>query len=276
MATLLYANGIIEELVSNDLTFTEEELINIFFDFKILKSKRLNEIPNSWCLWGQNDIDKEVDYNRIGSDVIDIDIFSPMLIIHDSELNPEWNIIDDVIYKDYDTFKHSVIDLIDSIAESILKERAQENTGTGQTNIVLDALGISKDKRLLFGFNPEKQNDTFYGNENYLIFMEQIYNYLLDNFIVQKPFIIYADNKIIVSVEDKYVNKVVDNILEVYSNKEDYEACSIIKNIKNKWDESTSTTIVKTKKDTVQLDNPKPKRKYIRRKLKSSNDNDKL
>jgi hypothetical protein len=50
MAVVLYANGIIEEFKSSGIFFSEEELIASFSSWDKVRSLRLIEVPNIWCI----------------------------------------------------------------------------------------------------------------------------------------------------------------------------------------------------------------------------------
>ena len=103
MAILLYANGLTEETLPEKYTFKDKELIGLFPDFDSLRSYRLYEVPNTWCVWGENDPpDKRSDeFHNAASMMTDIPIFSPILFIHDTEINPEWRLTDEMIVMGY-------------------------------------------------------------------------------------------------------------------------------------------------------------------------------
>ena len=100
MAVLLYANGLTEEHKPKELTFTDEELLTIFPDFEKTRTFRLYEIPNCWCIWGENDPvgKREDEFNKIGTDILEQICYSPVLFLHDSEINPEWKLTDAMIF----------------------------------------------------------------------------------------------------------------------------------------------------------------------------------
>jgi|GEM_PF-2041914 len=258
MGQLLYINGVIEEFVPKNKCFNEEELISLFKDFKKLRSKRLYEVPNCWCLWGEKPKPNELDFNRLASDIVEENVFSPIFFFHDSELNPEWNISDNILYNSYDQFKKDLYLFIDNVAESILKERdeREQNGETKKDLLVLKSLGVTKDKRLLFNFIPKDQDENFYSDESFKAFASRIFEYLTNNFIPMKPFVLFADNKMVISLLDEDVDQVIDKIIEPYAKNEDYESCNKLAYIKHAWHEAVDVK-------------ESPKKKKLKRKKKT-------
>ena len=107
MAILLYANGLTEEPKPIKYTFTDKELLDLYQDFDGIRSFRLYEVPNTWCIWGENiPREKRADeFHNVGTLMVDIPIFSPILFIHDTEINPAWRLTDEMIVMGYNDFR---------------------------------------------------------------------------------------------------------------------------------------------------------------------------
>ena len=240
MALVIYSNGIFEEFLSVNETFTDHELADLFEDYEEIRSYRLSEIPNCWLLWGEMDDPPENEYNKLASEMVDDEVFSLLVFIHDSEIDRNWNITDDILLKDYSTFIKQVGDYIKGMVNYIANETQKEYEAEGTTSMIfLKAIGYTKDKRVLYVFDPEQQNEEFY-IDGWDKFSKKSYEYLKEHFNDEpqeenKPLVIYADTKVIVIVEDDKVNSVVGHMLSHFENKEDYEACSFISDIREEW-----------------------------------------
>ena len=81
MSVLLYPSGVTENYDPKDLVFTDQEIFHIFKDFEYVRSARLVEIPNTWCVWAQNKKIDENNFNKIGSDILKENIFCELLFI---------------------------------------------------------------------------------------------------------------------------------------------------------------------------------------------------
>jgi len=241
---IVYSNGIVEEFRPQNKVFTENELVQSFDNYHTIKSKRISEIPNTWCLWGEMDDAPDNEYNKIGSDIVKSHIDSHIIFVHDSELNLNWNISDKNPQKEYDDFTYDVKNLIDYIADE-LHQKIKENSDTGSM-IFLSAMGHTKDKRVLFSFNPTEQIEDFYSENYFNKFAIKIYEYLTSNFEEDGgiPFVIFADSKTIVIVENQHVDEILDKIINIYKKKEDYEVCSNITEIRKKWREAITPQII--------------------------------
>jgi len=242
MAIIIYSNAVLEELKPSNLVFTEEEILNIFDDqYHTMCSKRLSEIPNSWAVWALMDNPPANEYNMIGSDVIDLDIDSPLVVIHDSEINPTWKLTDDILQKNYDEFLHDVSQYINEIAVEAVKED-QEKVNNGEKNsslIVLKQMGVTPDKKLLFVFDIDSQTKDFFRDNSFAIFSQKILEYLESNFdknLKNKvPFTIFDDNKTLVIVDDEKVEPTIDKLIEIFEYTEKYESCKVLSEMKVKW-----------------------------------------
>ena len=241
MALVIYSNGIVEEMVALNNTFSDDELIQSFSNYPEVKTHRLLEIPNCWCIWGYIPEPPAQEFNKLASEIVDADVFSHILFVHDSEMNPNWRVTDGIIYRPYTDFMDQMGKFVNEMMKHIETENRQEIEAVeGNTNLIfLTTLGHTQDKRVLFAFNPNIQNDEFYNGawDNFAI---KIYEYLAENFDKEpieenKPFVIFSDTKTIVIVEDAYVNEVIENMIKFYQGKENYEVCSRISEIRDTW-----------------------------------------
>lgn len=244
---VLYSNGIIEEGNPKDVVYTDEELTGFFGkDFKFLVSHRLPDIPNTWCLWGEMEDPPENEYNRIGSEIVDAEVLSHICFIHDSEINPDWNMSDTVLYKDYKTFIVDIGVFIDDVIADIMREPVIEDgeevvaDPENPNMIFLTSNGYTSDKRVLFDFDPNEQAEGFYNEKSYAPFAEKIYEYLNTNFYenpveINHPLVIFADTKTIISVKKDHTQKFFGNILDFFTKKEKYEICGNLTSIQKAW-----------------------------------------
>jgi hypothetical protein len=240
MAILVYSNGILEEYKSRKLVFSEYDFFELFKDFKKLRSYRLIFPINSWCLCG--DVDDDEKYNYIASKITGEKICSAALFIHDSEINPDWNITDDILYDDYAKFYEDMKTLLYDIANEI-SENAPEYTPT------LEPIGTTIDKKILFAFDIKQQPKEFYAPEIFDKFAERTYQYISKNKQEKEPFTIFSDDKAIIKVETSKVHDFLTAILEKFQSKEEYEICTNIANIRNEWDKIAKTKNVSSNKN---------------------------
>ena len=249
MGVVLYSNGITEEYKPHELVFTEAEIIRIFPEFKEIKTCRLVSVINTWCIYGANNDPN--DFNRLASDIAKEGIYSHVLYVHDSELNPDWNVTDNVLYKDYKEFVMTVKKEIDTTAMNILAELAATQEYEDKVDHLpqLSTLGSTPDKRILFGYNPDEQSKNFYDHEEFYKFSQKVYEYITHNKNKKEPFTIYADKKAVIIIEGQKVKAFLDTLLEKFKSKEDYEICDDITKIMNDW------TTIKTKKPRKKSNN---------------------
>jgi hypothetical protein len=102
-------------------------------------------------------------------------------------------------------------------------------------------MGHTQDKRVLFAFNPGEQAEDFYDN-GFESFAVKIWEYLNANFYKEpleesKPFVIFADSKTIVIVENQHMNDFILQLSAVFEKREEYEICKKISDVKYQWDE---------------------------------------
>lgn len=255
MALVLYSNGIIEEFKPANLTFTDIELTQSFDkNFAFLVSSRLPDVLNTWCIWGEMKDPPEFEYNKIASEIVNTDVLSHIIFIHDSEINPDWKMADSVLYKDYKSFMIELGDFIDDIvrdlSESMLPNASdmavdEDSQDAKQKNMVfLTSRGITEDKRVLFSFDPAEQSDGFYKDEVFSEFADRIYEYLGNNFYdnpqePNHPLVIFADTKTIISVYSTETDSFFIKLLDYYTKTEQYEVCEALTGIKKAWDDYT-------------------------------------
>jgi len=122
MAVILYPSGVTETYTATGLVFTDDEILNIFKDYNHIRTMRLYEVPNTWCIWGDNGNEDDGNFNKLGSDIVQQNIFSEIMCVHDTELDPSWMLTDDVILKNYEDFRIELLQFFDDIAENVIKE----------------------------------------------------------------------------------------------------------------------------------------------------------
>lgn len=256
MAILLYANGLTEELKPAELTFTDQEIYGIFEGFDKIRSYRLYEVPNTWCVWGErNPIDKMPDeLNQVGSDILEEDCFSPVLFIHDTEVNPGWRLTDEMILANYIDFQNELNQFFNEVAKGILEEREQirQETGQNPSLIFMEQIGISEDKRIIFKFDLDKQVEEFFAEPNFGEFMKKVHNFLKFSYKDGDIFAIYADKNIIMIMADNQVKIFIEKVIAYFQHHENYEACSVIRNAYERWTKFKEASVKKeTKKKRV-------------------------
>jgi hypothetical protein len=258
MAILLYGNGITEEFKPAQFTFSDAELIAIFEKYVNIRSFRLYEVPNSWCLWGEMKPDDtlEEDFNSVGTNILDQPCFSPILFLHDSETNPDWGLTDQMIMMGYEDYKKSLTEFFDEVAKEILHDRAKlrDQAGRPPQSLVLEELGVTNDKKILFRFDIDKQKEEFYMEANLQEFANKVHNFLKFSYQEDPVFALYGDKNIVIVAEDNKVKPFIDKILAYYNNKENYEASSVVRNTYEKWANYKKNMGPETKKG-----DPKPK-----------------
>jgi hypothetical protein len=247
MAILLYGNGLTEELLPTGLTFTDEELIELFKEFERTRTLRLDDIPNMWCIWGENDKPHPDDYNKFGSDILETHCYSHILFLHDTEVDPSWNLTEQIIYHDYNEFKRELLKFFDEVALETMEEidKFREEHGNPEL-IALEQAGVSLDKRIIFKFNPDKQPPDFFKKANFLSFAQKSYAFLKKNYKNGEVFAIFADRKMIIILDDDKVKPYIDHLTKAFEQKEEYIICSEILKIYKKWE--TFKAKKKTKK----------------------------
>ena len=164
MALVIYSNGIVEEMVPVDNVFSDNELTQSFNNYPEIRTHRLPEVPNCWCIWGYIEEPPVHEFSKLASEIVDVDVYSHILFVHDSELSPNWNLTDNIIYRPYKDLMADMGLYINDMMKHIETENRQEiEQAEENTNMIfLTTLGHTQDKRVLFAFNPNVQNDEFY------------------------------------------------------------------------------------------------------------------
>jgi hypothetical protein len=239
MALILYSNGVNEEYRPQHLVFTEDELLHLFSDFAEIKTFRLTTILNTWCIYGNNPniIQDPMEFNRIASEIIKQKVYSHILFVHDSELNIDWKVTDNILYKSYNEFFQELLKEIEDTANDIMQElQMQEgNENTASYLPQLMSLGTTEDKRIMFSFNPNDQTKEFFDHDEFYVFVKKVYDYITKNKQVKEPFTIYEDKKAIIIVETINIKDFLNSMLEKFKSKEDYEMCTNITKIMKQW-----------------------------------------
>ena len=236
MGLMLYSNGINEIYKPANLVFTEEEILNLFPEFKELKTVRIVSLTNTWCVFGVGNDDLD-EYNRLASDLVKEPVFSPVIFVHDTELDPKWGATDALIYKGYDEFLSDVRRLIEETAVLIMDRLAPgpEHDTRNDSLPQLLPIGSTKDKKIIFAFNPDDQSKRFYDADEFQMFSQKVYEYLMKNRQYKEPFTIYSDKKAVIVVETKKVKPFLDTLLSRFQEREEYEICTNLTKMIKEW-----------------------------------------
>ena len=269
MAIIQYNSGVVEEVKPIKMVFGDKELLNFFEDHKKLRTKRLIEVPNSWCIWGEKENKDPNQFNQLATRVTMEKIYSPLMIVHDSELDPDKDLTDRIILKPYPIFKEEVLLLFDSIANEITSENIQNSESNSEFSGSpvppnLDIIGPTEDRRVLLEYNPDNQGKKFYEFNNFSVFTSRTFGYLHQFFnkntaVPNNSFAIFADNKSIIIVMDDKVDTYMEMLLDNFEKREKYHGCSHIIAILKKWGD-----YIKGNKDSMD----KPWEDYIRKSKK--------
>lgn len=251
MAVILYPSGVTETYEPSLDTFTDVELLKIFEDFISIRTARLYEVPNTWCVWGENPNPDSADFNKLGSDIVEENIFCPILFIHDTELDSSWMLTDEIILRSYNEFKNELLHFFDGVAENVIRENQKFKQGKN-SKIKLNTLGPTEDKRVMFEFNPHQQSKDFYKEKYFTEFSRKVFSFLNDFYKDGDTFVIFADKKSIIAIADENVDFLINKIIKNFENREKYERCSDLKNKLDSWQ--------KYKKDHPSQPNKKNKR----------------
>ena len=146
-----------------------------------------------------------------------------------------------------------MLDYINQKAQRIDKEMHKLHDNT-KNIMFMTTLGSTKDKRILFDFNPKKQSEEFFNKSNFSMFSEKILNYMEKFFDenltrVNNSFILFADKKIIITIIDKEVSYLLDLVIKEYEEEEMFERCAQTRDVKEKW-----MTYVNNKKKPIPKD----------------------
>jgi len=235
MAIILYSNGLTEEILPQGLTFSDEEILGFFKAFNNIQTKRLDEVPNTWCVWGELKNPAEDDYNKLASEVIQEHCYSQIFFLHDTEVDPSWNLTDAIIYHNYPIFKKQILKFLDEIAIETIREIEQIREETGKTNMSLEQVAVSTDKRVIFKLDPNKQDSHFFKHDNFQEFAIKCYNFIDTSYKDGVIFPIYADKKMIIVLEESQVKQYLDLLIDFFQKKEEFEKCARLRDIYKNW-----------------------------------------
>ncbi|MFW6310707.1 MAG: hypothetical protein ACOC1K_00565, partial [Nanoarchaeota archaeon] len=236
-------SGVIEEFKSKGVVFTDNDILDIFKDFKRIRTKRLLEVPNTWCVWGENDNPDQKEFGPLSSEIVEDDVYSILVFVHDTEIDPSWMLTDNIIYNSYENFKNDIVSFIDEFAAEILNEAQQSKKENNQENnsLFLITLGTTEDKKVIFELDPHKQKSEFWEDKNFQNFAWKVreYFYKKQNGEIKdeviKSFKVFEDNKLRVIIKDPYVKTFIDKIIKFYEKREKYEFCKQIKDEYDSW-----------------------------------------
>ena len=250
MAILLYASGILEEHLNTDKgkPFNQKQLTSLFKDFDTIRSRRLIDVSNTWCLWGENSFEKGNEViNDLGSTIVEEEIHSPLFFIHDSELDSSWHVTDETIYETYPDFVKHLRVFIDDMAEEV-RENMPPPQNPSQQLLVLKPISYSTDKRVIHEYDPAAQTEEFYKIENYSGFANQAYNYLEKYFEEQEMLVIYANQQVIIATRFENGTKVLKELLSFFEVRERYEECEVVKGFLERWKKYAKKEMARLKK----------------------------
>ena len=235
MAIILYPSGIIEEYNPKQHVFTDQEILHLFDEFTNIRTARLYEVPNTWCVWAEKDKFTDDEFNKLGSDILQEDVYCHVLFIHDTQIDPAWMLTDDIIYKEYDKFKEDLKNYFDKVAESVILEMYRNTDKEEEKNFIfLNTLGPTEDKRILFEFNPHNQSQEFYEESHFLRFCNKMIDFI-KSIKLSKTFYIYFDKKTVIFIKDENIKFTIDRMIDTFNKKEQYENSNYIKNIYENW-----------------------------------------
>jgi len=238
MAIILYPSGITEMYEPKEHIFTDQKILHIFSDFDFIRTARLYEIPNTWCVWGENKKIDDGNFNKLASDILRENIFCHVLFIHDTEIDPAWMLTDQTILIGYDIFKQELLKFFDFVAETVIKEtqklRENQNINSNSNLLFLNTIGPTEDKRVLFEFDPNKQSKEFYIDNFFINFANKVHDFLKTN-KVKDIFYIYEDKKTVIFVKNENVDFLMEKIIGIYKKNENYEFCQDLITIQDNW-----------------------------------------
>ena len=243
MAIVLYINGLNEVIKPSSHIFTEGELLKPYNKAAKFKSCRLIEILNGWCLHEDIKNPVEDNLNKIASVIAGQQIYSTCMFIHDSEIDPSWDITD-TLFENYTTFESVLIKSINSIAEQMLNQYnawAQENNVLDSMP-VLEPMGSTADKKILFNFNPNQQNVEFYKSPQFYTFSRKVYKFLKTKkkFKQDNNFVLYEDGKAALIVKPEFIPDIIKQMIDKFQSYEEYEICEDLTTIMNKIENTAS------------------------------------
>jgi hypothetical protein len=100
----------------------------------------------------------------------------------------------------------------------------------------------------MFGFNPDEQNKEFYEDEDFYKFSQKVYQYISENKQEKEPFTIFSDKRAIIIIETTKIKPFLNNIIEKFKSKEEYEICENLMQVMKNWNEKIKPVAKKTKR----------------------------
>lgn len=235
MAVILYPSGVLRDLKPKEYTFTDQEILSLYEKFDRIRTKRLFDIPNSWMVWGEIDNAPADTFSNIGSSIAEENVYSPIMFIHDTEINPAWMITDDPILFQYNQFVADLRQFIDNIARDIIQETRSK--GNSQNLVILTTIGPTSDNRVLFDFYPKSQSEEFW-KIHFTDFAEKTIKFLLNH--QQGTFrnlgiILFEDRKIVMRILHDDVEDLLNKLILFAEKQERYEWCAFLNNFIEQW-----------------------------------------
>lgn len=237
MAIILYPSGVTETLSPEKLVFSDQEILNIFKEYDMLRTARLYEVPNTWCVWGNNKTADHANYNKLGSDIVQEDIFTEIMFIHDTELDPSWMLTDNMIFRNYEDFRMELLQFFDDIAENVIQEseRVREQQGIPHNLVILTTIGPTEDKRVMFEFDPHSQSSEFWKQPYFGEFSNKVSEFITKFYKNGDTFVLWTDKKSVIVVSDENVPFIIDKIIEHFKTVERYEECNMLSKVIRQW-----------------------------------------
>jgi len=236
MAVILYPSGVTETFSPKNLVFSDQEILKIFEEYDALRTARLYEVPNTWCVWG-NVTEDNNNFNKLGSDIVQEDLYSEVMFIHDSELDPSWMLTDNMILRNYEEFRIELLQFFDDIAENVIKEseRVREQQGIPNNLVILNTIGPTEDKRVMFEFDPHIQSTEFWAEKYFSEFSHKVLEFIQTSYKNGDTFVLYTDKKSIIVIADENVSFIVNKVVEYFKKIESYEDCDTLTKVLKKW-----------------------------------------
>jgi hypothetical protein len=237
MALLFYSNGVMDSYKPANNVFTEEEITKIFYDFPTIRTVRPVQSVNTWCVFGEKTLNDPLDLSKVLSEFLKEAVFSPVLFIHDSEIDPEWKATDDILYKSYDQFVKDAKVLLETAAQKVMETmNAEYDYGKNINRLpYLVAIGTTEDKRLMLSYVPEDQHAEFYADADFYLFAKKAYTHLTTNPQTKEPYVIYEDRKSMIIVPTDKVKAFLDSLILEFTSHEEYEICTNISKMIDDW-----------------------------------------
>jgi len=244
MAIILYSTGMQEECLPQEKYFTVEELSDLLDDEEAVMSFRLNTSanPNMWIISGAV-IRGEEYYNAIASVILNKDIYSDVIFFHDSELDPELQLVDTPINTTYSQFVSNIRKLINSTAlrfnddinnagqpddeqDSIISNKVKE-----PLKIIYTVLTTEPGGRYILEFDHKLNPDKFWLDESFGTLCELAYLHLSQNEMpIDGDHILILKSEvadIVVKAGDNF-NWLFTKMIDYFANLERYEECNTL------------------------------------------------